>query len=412
MSRQDLQAQGERDLRERLLAEHEIRRAIEQIDKQLEKEQGARRQLLAAATRLTAEMAPELHAILTRCKETLGVEGPLETFVYPDPMFNAAAVRPERGRLLMMVSSGLLEGFDDDELSFVAGHEFGHWLFDHHQIPVGVLLGGRFRVSPSLVLQLFAWQRYAEISADRAGLICAGGLEAAAHALFKLASGLTGGRVKVRIDEFLAQVGDLQKEAESVATADERPRSDWFSSHPFSPLRLKAAQLFAASAVMTPGGVARDQLEAEVQELMTLMDPSYLQGRSEVAELMRRLLFAGGVAVAAASGEVTEESLEALEDLLGPGSIPGELKPDVIKADLPSRIEAVRAEVPVLRRAQVIRDLCVIARADGRIERGEVEVIREIAEAVGVDETMVDCVIEGGDEQYDTCPPAAQRPMG
>jgi hypothetical protein len=410
MSRQDLQAEGERDLRDRLLAEHEIRRAIEQTGKQLEKQQGARRQLLATATRLTAEMAPELHAILSRCKETLGVEGPLEIFVYPDPTFNAAAVRPERGRLLMMVSSGLLEGFDDDELGFVAGHEFGHWLFDHHQIPVGVLLAGRSQVSPSLALQLFAWQRYAEISADRAGLVCAGGLEAAAHGLFKLASGLTGGRVKIRIDEFLAQAGDLQKEAESLAAADERPRSDWFASHPFSPLRLMAARLFAASELMQPGGTPRDRLEAEVQELMTLMDPSYLQGRSEVAELMRRLLFAGGVAVAAVSGEVTQEALDALEDLLGPGSIPAELKPDVIKADLPNRIEAVRAKVPVLRRAQVIRDLCVIARADGRVERGEVKVIREIAEAVGVDETLVDCAIEAGDEQCDTCPPAALRP--
>jgi Zn-dependent protease with chaperone function len=65
------------------------------------------------------------------------VDGPLEIFVYPEPRFNAAAVKPEKGRLLLMVSSALLEGFEPDELRFVAGHEVGHYLFDHHAIPTG-----------------------------------------------------------------------------------------------------------------------------------------------------------------------------------------------------------------------------------------------------------------------------------
>ena len=56
----------------------------------------------------------------------------LELFVYPHASFNAAAVRPEKGRLMLMVSSALLEGFEADELRFVAGHEVGHYLFDHH----------------------------------------------------------------------------------------------------------------------------------------------------------------------------------------------------------------------------------------------------------------------------------------
>ena len=206
-SRQDLQARGDRDLRERLLEEREIRTAIERLKKKGMGE-GARRHLLATATHLTAEMAPELHGIIERCRTTLGVDGPLELFVYPDAIFNAAAVKPEKGRLLLLVSSALLEGFEPAELQFVVGHELGHYLFDHHAVPTGALLRGGTRISPSLTLRLFAWQRYAEISADRAGLVCAGGLEPAARSLFKLASGLKGDRISVRIDQFLAQVGD------------------------------------------------------------------------------------------------------------------------------------------------------------------------------------------------------------
>lgn len=185
------------------------------------------------------------------------------------------------------------------------------------------------------------------------------------------------------------QVGDLRQEAERLTTADDPPRSDLFATHPFSPLRLKAVELFAASEMVQPGGLSRLDLEMQVQELVTLMDPSYLQDRSDVAEAMRRLLFAGGVAVATASGSVTAESVKALERLLGVGSVPSALKPDVIRADLPSRIDAVNRIVPPLRRAQVIRDLCVIARADARIDEAELTVIREIARAVNVDETVI-----------------------
>ena len=134
--RVDLQTEGDRDLRERLLADHAVTTAIERLTKQGLGE-GARRHLFATATRLTAEMAPDVHGIIDGCRTILGVEGPLEISVYPEPRFNAAAVRPEKGRLLLLVSSGLLEGFEPDGLRFVAGHEVGHYLFDHHAIPTG-----------------------------------------------------------------------------------------------------------------------------------------------------------------------------------------------------------------------------------------------------------------------------------
>lgn len=389
-----LRAGGDSELAERLLADPDVRDAVERLERR-GKDLGARRHLLATAMRLTGEMAPDVHAIMDECRRMLGVEAPFETYVYPDPMFNAAAVAPEQGRLFLLLSSALLEAFEPDELRFVVGHELGHHLFEHHRIPVAVLLSDIAQIDAALALRLFAWQRYAEISADRTGLVTAGGLDPAARALFKLASGLRGDRIKVRIDQFLTQAGDLRREAERLATADDQPRSDVFATHPFSPLRLKAAQLFAASDMLQPGGVPRLDLEMQVQEMMTLMEPNYLQDTSDVAEAMRRLLFAGGVAAAAASGTVTEELLKALERLLGVGSIPSNLKPDAIRADLPSRIDTVNRIVPPLRRAQVIRDLCVIACSDGRPDEAKFTVIREIARAVSVDETVVVCSTQG-----------------
>jgi hypothetical protein len=400
-AREELRAQGDRDLAERLLREMEIRKAIERFETDVA-DQSARRQLLATAMRLTPEMAPDVHEIMESCRTRLGIGSLVETYVYPSPVFNAAAVRPDRGLLFIMLSSSLLEAFEADELKFVVGHELGHHVFEHHRIPLGPLLGGAASIGPGLALQLFAWQRYAEISSDRAGLACCGGFEPAARALFKLATGLHGGRIEVRIDKFVSQVAELREETAREARADAPMRADWFATHPFSPLRVRAAEIFAGSELMVAGGFSREHLEAQVQDLMTLMDPSYLQERSETAEAMRRLLFAGAVLVASASGKPDKRSLRALEQLLGPGSVP--LAPDTerIEQDLAGRIARVRELVPLLRRAQVVRDLCVIVRADGQVEEAEVRRVIEIADAIGVDRSLVACIAPGTESSHRT----------
>jgi hypothetical protein len=388
MLRTDLKAQGDRDLAEQLLKDRDVRHALEKFETDAQ-DGGARRQLLATAMRLTPEMAPDVHETMETCRAALGLELPVETYVYPSPMFNAAAVRPEHGLLFVLVSSSLLEAFEAGELRFVVGHELAHHLFEHHKIPVGALLGGEMPVNPSLALQLFAWQRYAEISADRAGLACAGSLEPAAHALFKLASGLRGGRIHVRIDRFLSQAADFRQEVERESSSGASVRADWFATHPFSPLRLRAVELASRSEFMLPGGMKRAALEAEVQELMTLMDPSYLQEDSSGAEAMRRLLFAGAILIATTRSEPDAKALAKLDQLLGPGSVPFTINRDAIREDLPSRIERVRELVRPLRWGQIIRDLSVIARADQKMSDAELQVIRDIAKALGVDESLV-----------------------
>ena len=396
MDMEALRAQGERELADKIRADRGVKKAIEKAAEQA-KEGGARRQLLATAMRLTPEMAPGVAAMMDGAKAALNIDDPIETYVYPSPTFNAAAVRPEDGRLFVMYSSSLLESFTDDELRFVIGHELGHHMFRHHDIPTGLLLHPKSRIRPGLALQLFAWKRYAEVSCDRTGVVAAGGLEPAASALFKLASGLTGGVVKVHIEEFLKQLGDLQEEASRLEKADAPARSDWFSTHPFSPLRLRAAELFVRSElsptrVESPMSV--NQLEAEVHELMTLMDPSYLQSKTDVAEAMRRLLFAGGILIASAGGEASKPELEALEDLLGPGSVPSDVNLDAVRSALPQRVDEVVNIVPRLRRVQIVRDLCVVASGDGVISPPEREVIDDISQKIGVDQTEVERFVD------------------
>lgn len=382
--RLDLRAQGEAELEKTLLSDSTLKRAI---DAQNERpDPGVRKHLLGTSVRVTRTMSPRLDAMMDTCATQLGVETQIETYVYPDASFNAACVRPEQGRVFVLLSSALLEAFDDEELRFVIGHELGHHLFGHHRIPVKLLAGEE--MPGPIVMNLFAWSRYAEISADRAGLVCAGGLEPVARSLFKLASGLRGGLVQMRADDLIAQIGDLR--AETERQKKEELSGDWFATHPFSPLRLHAARHFAQSALFgAKPGTSHAELEAGVAELMSLMEPTYLQEKSEAAELMRRLLLAGGVVVAATSGHIDEKERAALEKFFGAGSCAA-VNVAALKGDLERRASAVKEHVPLLRRQQVVRDLCVIARADGHVEGAERATLMALADTAGVDLAFVE----------------------
>ncbi len=186
----NLRSTQDLNLYEQLLKDPVIERLNKQIAAHAEQgPQGTRRQLLSTSVRISRSMAPTLSKIADECIEKLDVQIPLELYAYNSPSFNAACVKPEEGRLFVMFSSSLLDAFDDAELKFVMGHELGHYIYHHHDIPVGYVLGGKVKAGPALALKLTSWSRYAEISADRAGAYCCGDFHAVGKSLFKLASG-------------------------------------------------------------------------------------------------------------------------------------------------------------------------------------------------------------------------------
>lgn len=390
---QDIRCENDRRLFDTLAARSEIRKANERIEQLTEKgHTGIRRRLLRTSVRLTPSMAPTVHEMADECSQLLGIDTHLELFVYASPSFNAACFKPEDGKVFIMFSSSLLEAFEGNELKFVLGHELGHHVYRHHDIPIGFILNGRTRASPRLALELFAWSRYAEISADRAGAHCAGDIEATARALFKLASGLTGKLIRFSLEEFLEQVDDMQVEA--TTPESDAPREDWFLTHPFSPLRVKALELFHASELVRDGGTPAAELEAGVQALMGIMEPSYLEGRTKTTESMRRLLFAGAVVIAAADGKVTEKEIEVFEEYFGAGSFNKGLDVEALRADLDDRIEQAHARTSMPQRMQVLRDLCLVARADQSTSGQSQEVLSRIARGLEVPESMVEQSLE------------------
>jgi len=332
MQAADIRCANDLALYEKLKQHRDVKRVNEQIARhQAEGPTGIRRNLLSTSVRLTKGMAPDITKMADECIEKLGVELPLELYVYSSPQFNAACFKPEDDRLYVMFSSSLLEGFNSQELRFVMGHELGHHVYDHHAIPIGYLLRGQTRPDPQLALELFAWSRYAEISADRAGAHCAQNMDAVARSLFKLSSGLTSKVVEFSLDDFVAQVDDMENVGQEPGQG--APQSDWFSTHPFSPLRVKALKLFEQSTLYGGTGSV-DDLEMGVQAVLSLMEPSYLEAKTDTAEAMRRLLFAGLIAVADAKDGISETELEVFAKFFGKYAFSDKLDIEKIKQTL------------------------------------------------------------------------------
>jgi len=386
---ESLRSSQDRDLHQQLLSDPDVKRVNEEIARlEARGNLGVRRQLLNTSVRLSESMAPDLHKTAATCGEALGLDIPLELYVFPSPSFNAACVKPEAGRLFIMFSSSILEAFSPAEIRFVMGHELGHHLFHHHDIPIGFILRGQQRPNPRLALTLTSWSRYAEISADRAGAYCARDIESVAHALFKLASGLSGGYARFSLADFLKQVDEMQ--LERAEPGQGAPTEDWFLTHPFSPLRVKALALYDESVLARTDGRSVDQLELGVHELMSLMEPSYLEARTPIAEAMRRLLFAGALTIAAAHNGIEAVEIEAFEKFFGARAFSDRLDVTMIRNELPERIRQVRQQTSLPQRMQVLRDLIVIARSDGPPPGSERRVLIDIAHGLGISTCFVD----------------------
>ena len=180
---------GDRKALAELLADASFSSTVNRLLAEL-KPHNARKELLTRALKLTRGMMPGLYQVTDSCAKTLQLKVDIEIYVNQDSRFNAACYPPVKEKVLLVVTSSLLEKFSQDELAFVIGHELGHYLYEHTRFPVDYILennGGS--LSPLHAMKLYAWIRNAEITADRVGMICCRKFDVAANTFFKLSSG-------------------------------------------------------------------------------------------------------------------------------------------------------------------------------------------------------------------------------
>lgn len=403
-SSERLQTRRDRELRAALSGDRDVQAALKRFE---QRTCGfgftERRRLLADALRLTRSIAPEVAETLAACREMLGYQAPVEVYVRPDPMLNASAMRSVSGMGIIVLSSRLLEVFSSAELRFVMGHELGHLAFEHHYLPMPATAliedAAGVIVPRKTALQLYHWARAAEISADRAGLVCGRDPRAAASGFFKLASGLASDRVQPDLEAYARQTDSLASAPTARAKLEDDDTSlDCFSTHPYNPVRVRAVVSFARSraykeAVGLPladEDMSEEQIDAVVEQDLRLMEPTYLEEKGAEAELLRRLLYLAGMSVASAHADVDERERLALAKLLGADEIAQQARATSdIRAELESILERARASVSSTSLGHLVQHLTVVASADGDVDTAEIVEMERVATRLDVDPVIV-----------------------
>ncbi len=209
-------------------------------------------QLLGGTVKVGPGQFDEIHSIVTDCAAILNMEVP-DVFIKHDPTFNAMTLGVERP--LVILHSSVVEAFSPDELSYIIGHEMGHIKSQHvlylsaaYLLTMGArgLMDRLFGIGSLIVIPamhaLQAWMRKAELTADRAGLICTQDLDLSRRSLIKLAVGSGALFERLNVDEYLRQA--------DRASRDEYGKvSEFFQTHPHIANRVRELKYFCESTV-------------------------------------------------------------------------------------------------------------------------------------------------------------------
>jgi Zn-dependent protease with chaperone function len=238
--------------------------------------------MLGTAVKVTPKQFPRLFKLVETCADTLRIPVPT-LYVSPNIGSLNAHTFGTADDPYIVVNAALIDHLSEPELLDVIGHECGHIQNNHvvymttlHFLKHAANMFLRWSVKPA-VFALNSWARRAEITCDRAGLICTRDLDVSVACLVKLALGSKKLYSDINLEEYLSQMEEV---SQSAGRLDELTRT-----HPYLPKRVTALRLFAETAYfkslvakpgagaegVTPAGTSKDECDARVAELLAIL---------------------------------------------------------------------------------------------------------------------------------------------
>ena len=208
---------------------------------------------LASSVRVGPRQFSDLDALLGEVCGVLDAPERPEFYVYNDPIPNAITLGVDRP--FIALSSGLYEITSEDERRVIVGHELGHAMSGHalYQSMLQHLLNllGSVGLIPigglglrALIAALREWQRKAELSGDRAGLLATQDPDASLRVFMKLAGGAHLDSIDP--EAFLEQAADYEGSGD-LRDGVLKLLNTERNTHPFAVVRAAELQRWASS---------------------------------------------------------------------------------------------------------------------------------------------------------------------
>jgi Zn-dependent protease with chaperone function len=231
-----------------------------------------RGQLLGSSVKVSDRQFPRIHGLTKECAQQLGINTP-QVYIVNNPMLNAGTFGTDEESFII-VHSALVDHYSDEELRTVIGHECGHihnshvvYLTTLHYLKTVVAAFLPWIVYPASI-PLNELARRAEITCDRAGMLCAKNEQVAARALTKLVLGSRKLYDEFNLEAFLEQYEESKETMGRYMEA--------FATHPFLPKRVLAMRVFAQSnlyrktaGVVADGSLTMTEVDDRVKALLT-----------------------------------------------------------------------------------------------------------------------------------------------
>lgn len=279
------------------------------VDKFDDKELRARME--GRSLKVTQKVMPHLFELLNQVKDSLQFEHPVDFFVVSDVSLNAGAYvyhpKDPESPYIVQINSAMIETMTEPELKSVVGHELGHLLDNNLMLDDLIRFifpkydeWGMPLLPIPLRYKYFYWKQLSELFADRYGYLATKDIQACIWSEMKLKCGLKLDKMEANINAFIEE---NRETLEHYISGTALSLNHGYT-HPVSPIRIEALNLFANAKTEQELNEGMDKLVNAISRLN--MNP--------IEDDMLIFMASAGLLMANADGTVTEKEYERILD--------------------------------------------------------------------------------------------------
>ncbi len=347
--------------------------------------------------KVSPNLTPDLHNLFQNVVSRLKYKKQIECYVVNDSNSNAYSLSLDSYNQpnVVVLTSQLINTYDDNEIEFAIGHEIGHLIIDEKRL--GIVRNFIFhdatkettkRKYNALKNQLKYLDNLMELSADRFGFLGCNKLEASISTLFRMYSGINI-KKKFSLSQLFEDTEKKLTENLTLISKDMLKNSlastsFLNSNHPIYPIRILAVKYFTESKLLkkiTERKITEDkQLSKNIDELCEMLEDFELSNN-----LLPFFIASAGLVIAELDGEITSDEIDIIEEVLSkytlfPSNVVDYVYKDKNKLKMfEETTEKIITENPILKKGMfhLIMDY---ALADGVLHEKEKDFIFSVGQ--------------------------------